>query len=357
MIRIIFLLLCAAVTLSPALVLSAPVTLAPNAPDTYTVKRGDTLWGISGRFLQQPWRWPEVWRVNRDQIRNPHLIYPGQVIVLDRSGPYLSIGRRIGDGKLTPKVYSESLDAAIPSIPMADIEPFLTRPLVFEEEDMNEAGTIVATENQRVISGNGDAIFAKSLASDGDTWQIVRKAQPIIDPVTQETLAWEAQYLGLARLLKKGEPPVPADNEQGNERVLEVPATLQIISAEEEVSPGDRLLRNEDPRVLTYMPHAPESDIEGRLIALHDGVHETGRHHVVTLNIGANDGLEVGHVLALHRERGIATYDGDGKKERFDLPDQRYGVAFVFRVFNRVAYALVMDVDGQVTLGDLVRKP
>lgn len=356
MIRIIFLLLCAAVTLSPALALAAPATLAPNAPDTYTVKRGDTLWGISGRFLQQPWRWPEVWRVNRDQIRNPHLIYPGQVIVLDRSGPYLSIGRHIGDGKLSPKVYSESLDSAIPSIPMADIEAFLTRPLVFQEEDIGEAGTVIATENQRVISGSGDAIFATSLPSDDDAWQIVRKAKPIIDPVTQETLAWEAQYLGLARLLEKGGPPVASDNEY-KEHGLEVPATLQIISAEEEIGAGDRLLRNEDPRVLTYMPHAPTSDIDGRLVALHKGVHETGRHHVVTLNVGANDGVEVGHVLALYRERGTATYDGDGKKELFDLPDQRYGVAFVFRVFNRVSYALVMDVDGQVTLGDLVRKP
>ena len=351
------LLLRAAVTLSPAVSLSAPAALAPNAPDTYTVKRGDTLWGISGHFLQQPWRWPEVWRVNRDQIRNPHLIYPGQVIVLDRSGPYLSIGRRIGDGKLAPKVYSESLDAAIPSIPMADIEPFLTRALVFEEDDMDQAGTIVATENQRVISGSGDAIFAKSLSSDGDTWQFVRKATPMTAPVPQDTLAWEAQYLGLARLLTRGEPPASSSNSEGNEHALEVPSTLQIISAEEEVGPGDRLLRNEDSRILAYMPHAPESDIDGRLVALHQGVHETGRHHVVTLNIGANDGIEVGHVLALHRERGIATYDGDGKKERFDLPDQRYGVAFVFRVFNRVSYALIMDVDGQVTLGDLVRKP
>jgi len=356
MIRIIFLLLSAAVALGMGSALAAPAALAPNAPDTYTVKRGDTLWDISGRFLQQPWRWPEVWRVNRDQIRNPHLIYPGQVVVLDRSGPYLSIGRRIGDGKLSPTVYSEELDKAIPSIPMADIEPFLTRPLVFEDGDMANAGTVVATESQRVITGNGDAIFAKSLPSDDDTWQIVRKAEPIIDPVTGERLAWEAQYLGLARLIETGTPPVPSRDEHG-EGALEVPSTLQIIATEEEVGPGDRLVRNKDPHVLAYMPHAPETDIEGRLIALHKGIHETGRHYVVTLNIGANNGLEVGHVLALHRDRGTAQYDGDGRKEYFDLPDLRYGVAFVFRVFDRVAYALVMDTDGQVTLGDHVRKP
>ena len=385
MIRIIFPILFAALTLISMPALAQPIEVADDAPDTYTVVRGDTLWGISGRFLKQPWRWPEVWRLNRDQIRNPHLIYPGQVIMLDRSGPYLTIGRRIGgDQRLSPQVYHEALDTAISSIPLRDIEAFLTRPLVIDEAMLAGAGTIVATEEQRVFMGTGDTVFAKDVHVGGGTLEVFRKAEPLVDPFTKELLAYEAQYLGNARVVAAGEPPPPevsmilpsgqwrhpSELEPGEEPWLPegaanrdrvryggVPATLEIITAIEEIGSGDRVLASERPRVFSHVPRAPDADIDGRLIGIYRGVEVTGRHNVVTLNVGAREGVETGHVLALYRNRGDVIYKEDGVRERFDLPQNRYGLIFVFRVFDRVAYGLVMDSDGPVRIGDFARKP
>jgi hypothetical protein len=341
MIRIIFPLLFSVATLLSAPSSAAPAALADDAPDSHTVVRGDTLWDISGRFLKEPWRWPEVWRLNRDQIRNPHLIYPGQVIVLDRSGPYLSIGRRVGDQKLEPQVYTESSDLAVASIPMHVIEPFLTRPLVVDEGGLAEAGTVIATETNRVFTGTGDTIFAKNIKPEQNVWQVFRAARPLTDPLTRELLGYEADYLGTARVTEHG-----------------TPASLDIVDAVEEIGTGDRLVVSERPEVFSYMPHAPQSNIAGSLIGIYRGVSETGRHHVVTLNVGSRNGIERGHVLALHRNRGEVVYkDADGNKENFTLPEKRYGLAFVFRVYDRVAYALVMETDGQVSVGDSVRNP
>jgi hypothetical protein len=344
MIRIIFPLLFTIAALLGGPATAAPAALAEDAPDSYTVVPGDTLWAISGRFLREPWRWPEVWRLNRDEIRNPHLIYPGQVIVLDRSGPYLSVGRRVGAPlyeKRFPQVYSESTEGALPSIPMQIIEPFLTRPLVLDDANLAGAGTVIATETSRVLTGAGDTVFAKDVQGESEVWEVFRPTRPLVDPLTNEVLGHEATFLGRARLTERG-----------------TPATLKLISAVEEIIVGDRLVVSERPEVFSFVPHAPDAAVEGRLIGIHQGVSETGRHNVVTLNIGSGAGLERGHVLALHRNRGSVVYkDDEGRKETFALPQQRYGLAFVFRVFDRVAYALVMDSDGPVTVGDLVRKP
>lgn len=341
--RIIFPLILsfAALIAAPALAQSG-VEIADDAPDTYTVVKGDTLWGISGRFLKQPWRWPEVWRMNREQIRNPHLIYPGQVIMLDRSGPWLSIGQRVGEDRLSPTVYHEPLDSALPSIPVHIIDPFLTRPLVVDDARLSDAATIIATETSRVYLGNGDTVFAKDIQPGNPNWQIFRPAREIKDPVTGEVLGYEAQYLGSARVVEHGDV-----------------ATLHILSAVEEIGPGDRLVQSDTPTVFAYMPHAPESEIEGRILEIYRGVIETGRHNVITLNVGTYDGIEQGHVLALHRDRGKVNFrdPNTGRNESFELPEKRYGVVFVFRVFDRLSYALVMDTDGQVTVGDAVRTP
>lgn len=346
MMRIIFPLLVAfASLLGPAAHAQSNVRLAPDAPDSYTVVRGDTLWGISGRFLQEPWRWPEVWRLNRDEIRNPHLIYPGQVVLLDRSGPWLSVGRRVGDGgtrdgRLQPKVHSEPIAEALPSIPLQIIEPFLNRPLVVDQPRLGGSATIVATETSRVLTGTGDTVFAKNIGDDADIWHIYRPARALEDPQTREAIAWEAAYLGTARVTERGEP-----------------TTLEIVSAVEEIGTGDLMMPSEPPSVFSYAPHAPDFEVEGRILSIYRGVSETGRLNVVALNVGEQDGLERGHVLALHRNRGVAEYRGEDGKESFRLPEKRYGVAFVFRVFERVSYALVMESDGPVTIGDTLRKP
>ena len=321
-------------------------TLRSDAPDSHTVVKGDTLWGISGRFLNEPWRWPEVWRMNRDQIRNPHLIYPGQVILLDRSGPWLSVGRRIGgsqgmrDEKLQPQVYSEPLTEAVPSIPLQVIEPFLTKPLIVDQARIEGAATIVATETSRVLMGSGDTVFAKNVREGTQVWQILRPARPLEDPVTHKVVAYEANYLGTAKVSEFG-----------------TPATLEILSAVEEIEVGDLMVPSERPSVFAYAPHAPAEDIDGRVMSIYRGVTETGRLHVIALNVGERDGLERGHVVALHRNRGVAEFKGDDGKETFVLPDKRYGLGVVFRVFDHVAYALVMESDGPVVIGDMVRKP
>jgi hypothetical protein len=335
----------AAATATPSFAQGNSIQLAPDAPDTYTVKRGDTLWGIAGYFLLEPWRWPEVWRMNKDQIRNPHLIYPGQVILLDRSGPYLSIGQPVGTQSLSPKVYHEPLDSALPSIPVHLIEPFLTRPLVVDSADLGDAATIVAVETQRVFMGQGDTVFAKNIVPGDQNWQIFRPAREIVDYDGKTILGYEAQYLGSAKVTAYGEPGEPA--------------TLTILDAVEEVGTGDRLVQSETPQVFAYMPHMPDMEIEGRLISLYRGVMESGRYNVVTLNVGEFDGLEQGHVLALYRDRGTTKYrdEHSGKTETFALPEKNIGLVFVFRVFDRVSYALVMDADGPVSVGDIVRTP
>jgi len=343
MIRIIFpLVLCIAGLLSgPAA--AQGVALADDAPDTYTVVRGDTLWGISGRFLKQPWRWPEVWRLNRDQVRNPHLIYPGQIIMLDRSGPWLTVGRRVGgtqDEKLFPQVYSEALGQAVPSIPLHVIDPFLVQPLVVDQARVEGSATIVATETSRVYMGAGDTVFAKNVRDGVDVWQIYRPARPLERPGTREIIGYEVVHLGSARVSERGNP-----------------TTLEIINANEEIGVGDLMLPSERPTVFSYAPHAPEQEVNGQLVSIHRGVAETGSLNVVALDIGAKEGLERGHVLALYRNRGTADYTENGSREVYVLPEKRYGLAVVFRVFDHIAYALVMESDGPVTLGDRVRKP
>ena len=352
MIRIIFSLSLSIVlfasNIAAAQTPSAPPALADNAPDTYTIVKGDTLWGISAKFLQQPWRWPEVWKMNREQIHNPHLIYPGQIVMLDRSGPWLSIGHQVGGNrnvKLSPQIYSESLNEALPSIPLSIISPFLTKPLIIDNGQLDGSATIVATEVSRVAMGAGDTIFAKNVKEGVKTWQIYRPARALEDPVTRKTIAYEANYLGSARLIAR-------ENPEARE-----PATLEIITANEEISIGDLMLPSEEPQVFAFVPHAPEQAIEARLISIHRGINETGRLNVVALSAGKEDGLEPGHVLAMYRDRGNAVFRENNRNETFNLPEKRYGMAFVFRVFNHISYALIMDTDGQASVGDVLRNP
>lgn len=343
MTRIIFPLILTAAALVGGSAAAQSIEIANDAPDVHVVVPGDTLWGISGRFLREPWRWPEVWRLNSEQIGNPHLIFPGQVIMLDRSGPYLTLGQRITtDQRLSPRVINEPLETAIPSIPVHLIAPFLTRPLVVDDQSMSDAGTVIATETSRVIMGSGDTIFAKNIIPGDPNWQVVRPARPLIDPSTGETLGYEAAFLGNARVTEYG-----------------TPATLRIADAAEEIGTGDLLVQMEPPRVFSYVPRPAPTDLEGRVIDLPRGVVETGRHNVITFNVGDYDGVDEGHVVALYRNRGNVVFKDPGQRrgETFVLPEHRYGLAFVFRVFNRVSYALVMDADGPVTVGDSVRAP
>jgi hypothetical protein len=325
-----------------------PLKLVDNPPDRHVVVRGDTLWGISGKFLKEPWRWPEIWNMNREEIKNPHLIYPGQVVYLDRSGktPRLRLGKPVKSGsgtvKLQPHVYSDPVQQAIPSIPPNQIEPFLSQPLVVEQGELDTVPRIVAGPEFRGMMGNGDQAFATAIPDASVVrWNVFRPGKPLIDPDTGATIGYEAFFLGNANLVQPGEP-----------------AALQITVAKEEIMRGDRLIPAPPVNIISYVPHRPDNQVAARVMTIYGGVNEGGRASIVSLNRGKNDGLEVGHVLALFRNRIASAIDQDTMR-RVDtpIPEERYALVFVFRVFNGVSYALVLESSKPVTVGDYARNP
>jgi LysM domain len=334
------------------------IQLKENAPDSYVVQKGDTLWSIAIKFLKDPWRWPEIWRLNQEQIRNPHDIVPGSTIVLDRTGGgpggdgqpqlRLQLGRGGGSERLSPKIYSEPLAAeSIPAIPAHVIEPFLTQPLVIENGGLAGAPRIVATQESRVYLGRGGIAYVTGFGRrPEEVWQVFRQGRPLIDPDDNRTLGYEAVYLGTARVTRDGDP-----------------ATVQIITSKQEITTGDRLIAAGRPAPVKYAPHAPTKAIKGRVIGLYDRLttSEGGTYSIISINKGARDGVEHGHVLALFR-RGAVVADPESPLSRdnapkFQLPDERYGLVFVFRIFENVSYALVMQSERQLTPGDVVQTP
>jgi len=315
--------------------------LADGAPARHVVVPGDTLWDIAAKFLKEPYRWPEIWRLNQEDIKNPHRIYPGQVVILDTSGdrPQLRIAESEAL-KLVPRVYATDNRVAISSIPQQVIEPFLSEPLVVEARALDHAPRIVATQEDRVYVGTGNLAYVTGVNGKAKSWQIYRPGKVLIDPETNETLGIEAISLGSARLIGEGEP-----------------ATFQIVTSRQEIGRGDRLLPAVQPSLVSYAPHAPERDVAARIMSVYGGIGEGGRYSIVTLSRGQRDGLEIGHVLAIYRNGREVADRFEGKESVYKLPDERYGLLFVFRVFDRVSYALVMNVTRPVVPGDLVRTP
>jgi hypothetical protein len=373
--------------------------LAANAPDEYTVVKGDTLWGISGRFLKDPWKWPQIWQMNRDEIKNPHWIYPGDVIHLDRSGTYPSLSLGAGGAshgvdaaaaernvvRLEPKVRVESLTTAVPTIPANVIGPFLTQPLVVEAGALDNAPKIIATEEGRLVVSAGETAYADRIGTDdGVNWQVFRPGEALKDPDTGEVLGYEATYIGDARVRRFG-----------------FPTTLQVTKAVQEINRGDRLARARETSFPNFVPHAPDHLITGSIMSVEGGVAEIGQYQVITINRGSRDGMQIGHVLASYH-RG-ATISGNGHDEHADimpdmswfggwfsgmnvepvhvvpdvpnaqpldekkgrahgggrlkLPDERNGLIFVFRVFDKMSYAMVMRATSPIYIGDIVRTP
>ena len=323
-----------------------PIQIADNAPERHIVVPGDTLWGISAKFLKEPWRWPEIWRLNSEQIKNPHRIYPGDVIVLDRDAngnPLLRLANK-GSGKLEPKIYSEQVQQTIPSIPPNVIEPFVSEPLIVDDISVNNGARIVAMQEERVFLGPGDKAFVAG-ASDRpnqELWQIYRPGKPLLDPEDNKSvLGYEAFYLGTATQQQPGEPGV-----------------FEIRTFKQEVGRGDRLLPAFPPKLVNYAPHKPDTNIEARVVSVYGGVGTAGRGSIITLSRGISAGVEVGHVLAIYRNRSDTFRNPEtDQKETVDLPPERYGLIFVFRTFERVSYALVVNSNGSVNLNDLLRNP
>jgi hypothetical protein len=350
--------------------------LAPNAPDTYTVKRGDTLWAISGMFLRSPWRWPELWGMNLNDIRNPHLIFPGQQLYLEKSGGLarLRVGRP-GDGepptdtvRVTPRTRYESLaDAAIPTLAPHLIEPFLSEPLVVAEGELEAAPRLVATPETRVLITRGDRVYARGRSGSPlvekdprrfDEYRVFRNAVALKDPVTSQVLGYEARYLGKAQLVRS-ESVQPVPSSKGSVEQMVVPATLDIVAAREEMRVGDRLLP-EPPRQLTnYVPRAPQRPVEAAIVSVYgDAVNVAGQNQVVAISRGRADGLEVGHVLAILTEgQRIVDRTQPGERSEIKIPDERNGLLMVFRTFDRISYGLILEIGNTVKVGDRVVNP
>jgi hypothetical protein len=359
------------------------IQLRENHPDRYVVKKGDTLWDISARFLKDPWLWPQVWKMNREQIRNPHLIYPGDVVVLDLSGDTPQLRLMRGTIKLEPGTRIEDLEKqAIKTIAPSVIAPFLSQPLVIEQDALEGAPKVIGAEDGRLLMATNMNVYVSKLEeADGLNWQVFRPGKDLVDPDTKETLGVETVYLGEARTRKYGEP-----------------ATVLITRVKEDITAGDRLIKPDETSLSSFVPHAPEGEIQGRIISTYMGPSDVGRNNIVAINRGASDGLEQGHVLAIYEEGkklspekrkggeregyfniernddgtikrdeegrvqtrfGTRRADGELEPEpkEIKLPDERIGLVMIFRTFERVSYGLIMQSDRSISVSDIVVTP
>ena len=350
--------------------------LAPDAPTEYTVVRGDTLWDISGKFLKSPWKWPKIWKINADRIKDPHWIYPGDRIFLigDGQGNYsLAMGRRVGDReapeeRVAPRVRDEGPAisngrSALSTIPAELIRTFVNRPMLVPTADLATLPTIVASEEGRMNLGTGNRAYVEGIQdAPGTRLAIWRPGLPIVDPETGETLAVEAIDLGVAEVTRSG-----------------TPATVLLRSSRQEVATGDRLAALNEDRVFSYVPSSPPEGFSGRLIRVHDDrpgalavagersrqyLAEGGARSVILINRGTRHGVLPGNVVSMSRPGGEIENRGSfgwklGERMRppMQLPTETYGRALVFKVFDRLSYAFVLSSSRPVKAGDTVGSP
>jgi hypothetical protein len=353
--------------------------LAPNAPDSYTVKRGDTLWAISGLFLRGPWRWPELWGMNLQDIRNPHRIYPGQQLYLDKSSGRAVLRSRLAgsaDGPPTdtltvsPRTRFESLgDLSIPALAPNIIEPFLAEPLIVDGPTFDKAPRIVATQEGRVLLSRGDRAYARGeyqgnngkALSDAKgepvDYRVFRNATPLKDPGSGVILGYEAQFVGKAELVR-GESQKQTMGADGKAKTDIIPATIDIVMAKEEMRVGDRLIPEPARELVSYVPHAPVTAIEGRIVSVYgSAVTYAAENQVVVVNRGSRDGIERGHVFAIRKDGEQLADKTDSAKPQIKLPNERNGLLMVFRTFDQLSYALVLQVTDGVKVGDRFDNP
>lgn len=387
--------------------------LAPNAPSSYKIVRGDTLWRISGMFLKSPWRWPELWGMNLEEIKNPHRIYPGQELFLDTSNGRARLTTRRPDGaptevRLSPRVRSESLnESAIPPVDMQQIEAFLAEPLIVDEDTYSRAPRIVATPENRVLLSLGDRAYARSTygantsglieplsADEGKPrkYRVFRTATPLKDPGTGEVLGYEAQYVGKANIVRSevmrtaDKVPVSAaalaadkdvytpahestaSNIERDKKasapvaegpVMElIPASIDIVAAKEEIRVGDRLLPEPPRDFSNYVPAAGPAGMSGQIVSIYgNGVRFAAQNQVISINRGASQGVANGQVFALLRDAGTFVDKTDDSRPTLRLPGERNGLMIVFRTFDKVSYALVLEISDGVKVGDRFVSP
>ncbi|MGG2398398.1 LysM peptidoglycan-binding domain-containing protein [Pseudomonas sp. SH1-B] len=323
----------------------AAVQLKDGHPDRYTVVRGDTLWDISGKFLSQPWKWPEIWHAN-PQVENPHLIYPGDTLnlVYVDGQPRLMLNRGASRGtiKLSPQVRSTPMAEAIPTIPLEAINSFLlSNRIVDTPEEFNSKPYIVAGNAERVVSGAGDRVYARGQFDEQNpVYGVFRQGKTYTDPDTKEFLGINADDIGTGEIVA----------EEGDI------GTFVLSRSTQEARLGDRLFPTEERAInSTFMPSEPTDEINGLILDVPRGVSQIGQLDVVTLNKGARDGLEIGNVLAVYKTGETVRDRVTG--ERIKIPDERSGLLMVFRTYDKLSYGLVLQASRQLEVMDKVRNP
>lgn len=328
-------------------------------PRQYTVKAGDTLWDIANLFLKDPWFWPEIWYQN-PQVKNPHLIYPGDVlsliyvdgqprivvskpeqrgtttVVSDAAGPVPVV-------KLSPSIRTKTIEASIDTIPGDAIRQFLTKPRVIAKEELQNAPYILGSDDEHLILGQGNQVFIRGeIDKERVRYTVVRKGAELVDPDTKEVLGYEAIYAGETLITSYGDP-----------------ATGELTFTEREVLYGDRLLPTDKSKIDNlFFPRLPDRDIQGRVIHLPDALFGVAKLQVAVINRGSREGLESGNLLAVYT-KGKSVYDhhNKGKKVELVLPDVRSGLIMIFRTFDHVSYGLVLESTRVIHNHDIVRTP
>ncbi len=325
------------------------VALRDGHPDHYVVVKGDTLWDISGRFLERPWLWPEIWHVN-PQIENPHLIYPGDVIslVYVDGQPQLRIQRGRGTFRMSPTARTERLDEAISTIPLDAIQQFLTQPLVADKDVMKDAAYVVSSADEHLIVGAGDRAYVRGIhTSQGSSYHLFRPGEPYVDPNTNELLGHEAKYLGEGEVERFGDP-----------------ATMKLMRTTREINIGDRVMPMSQENVHAYfIPHTPDEPVDGTIISVVDGVTQIGQYQIVVLNRGQREGIDAGTVFEIYQAGQlipdqVAGRGHSGKRnQQVQLPDEKAGQLMVFRSFDKVSFGLIMMASSALHVGDRVITP
>jgi LysM repeat protein len=328
------------------------MALAPNAPETYVVKRGDTLWGIAKLFLRDPWYWPEIWQVN-PQVQNPHLIYPGDTLrlVYVNGQPKLVLER--GDAAhVLPRVRSQPLDEAVKSIPFETVSAFMSKPVVLTREQIKEAGYVLASRDDHSAIAEGNTIYARGLQSSaqiGMRYNVVRVGDALRDPDDNSIVGYNGIYTGSGRVTRNGDP-----------------ATLLMTASARESEPGDKVLVANVDVALDFVPSPPPKRVSGRIMAVNDGVTTIGQYQVVVINRGARDGLVAGNILAVYQagalvadqeKHGFMAGSNKAFAEKVRLPDERSGTFMVFKAYDRLSYGLIMEAKNIIRVSDRVENP
>lgn len=335
-----------------------PPVVQPQAPKRYVVKKGDTLWGIASMYLSDPWRWPDIWYANPD-VKNPHLIYPGDVLLLGyvNGKPIITVqrnGKTVTEApapatnlpveKLSPEVRYEPLQQAIPVVPLTSVQAFLSKTRVIDPKTLEHAGYLLQSVDGRPAIGVGGEVYARGLKQDqGDRYDLYRLGDPYIDPQTGDKLGYQATYIGTGDVERWGDPQ-----------------KLILGSAVQEALPGDRFLPvTEEALNPNFLPHPPAKAVDGQIMAVLGGVKQIGQFQVVVLNRGDADGLDPGTVLRIYR-KGLKVddpYTSSWFSGSVKLPDESSGTLMVFRTFEHVSYALVMRATREIHIADVVKNP